>query len=233
MRSRSVLPLLVLSVLAGASSAWAQSDPLVTPPPNVVLPNANGVPVGPFGGLEAGAYVARVNDPSATWFNPAGTAGFAIVTTNSWQQETNSEILLGTAASGERFGYSASADFSKRDLNFTPRFRHELRQDRHGLRRERRAQAELRERARDGAQSGGRFSPVSALVASIAGAAASRPSMPGAALATFVQSSALSRLFARPNSAPAAPSACFGVALSCLARSPTSCGLAVPSAPVA
>ena len=30
-------------------------DPLVTPPPNVVLPNPNGVPVGPFGGLEGGA----------------------------------------------------------------------------------------------------------------------------------------------------------------------------------
>ena len=53
--------------------AFAQEpDPLVTPPPNVVLPNANGVPVGPFGGLEGGAYVARVDDPSAAWFNPAG-----------------------------------------------------------------------------------------------------------------------------------------------------------------
>ena len=49
-----------------------QLDPLVTPPPNAVLPNANGVPVGPFGGLEAGAYAARVDDPSAAWFNPAG-----------------------------------------------------------------------------------------------------------------------------------------------------------------
>src|SRR5262245_30787828 len=47
-------------------------DPLLTPPPNVVLPNANGVPVGPFGGLEGGAYVARVDDPSSAWFNPAG-----------------------------------------------------------------------------------------------------------------------------------------------------------------
>jgi hypothetical protein len=169
MRSRSIVSVILCSLLAGASSAWAQTDPLVTPPPNVVLNNANGVPVGPFGGLEAGAYVARVNDPSATWFNPAGlsrakttqisgsaglyqfisvspsslpnpggglqqvpnlvgfsvgvsdrcTAGFAIVTTNSWQQETDSEIITGTAAAGERFGYSASSDFEKRDINFS------------------------------------------------------------------------------------------------------------------
>ena len=146
-----------------------QLDPLVTPPPNAVLPNANGVPVGPFGGLEAGAYAARVDDPSAAWFNPAGlsrattaqisgsgglyqftsvsptslpnsggglqqvpnligfsvratqncTLGLAIVTTNSWQQETDSELIFGTAASGERFGYSADSDFSKRNLNLS------------------------------------------------------------------------------------------------------------------
>lgn len=170
MRCRSVIVFVFLTIVLSARRANAgQSDPLLTPPQNFVLPNANGVPVGPFGGLEAGAYVARVNDPSATWFNPAGlsrakttqisgsaglyqfisvspsslpnpggglqqvpnlvgfsvsmsercSAGFAIVTTNSWQQETDSEIIAGTAASGERFGYSAQAEFSKRDINFS------------------------------------------------------------------------------------------------------------------
>ena len=51
----------------------AQSiEQVATMPPNVVLGNYDSVPVGPSGGLEGGAYVARVSDPSAAWFNPAG-----------------------------------------------------------------------------------------------------------------------------------------------------------------
>jgi hypothetical protein len=169
--NKSTLAILVtVAAMSLAEPIRAQQlDPLVTPPPNVALPNANGVPVGPFGGLEAGAYVARVDDPSGAWFNPAGlsrattaqitgsgglyqfisvapttlpntgsglqqvpnligfsvraastcTLGFAMLTTNSWQQETDSELILGTAASGERFGYSADADFSKRNINLS------------------------------------------------------------------------------------------------------------------
>ena len=62
------------------------------------------------------------------------------------------------------------------------------------------------------------------------GAAFRRPSIPGTAPATFDQSSAFSRDFARPNIAPAAPSACWGVDPSSLASAPTSSGLAVPGA---
>ena len=151
------------------SAAAQDVEPLVTPPPNVVLPNSNGVPVGPFGGLEGGAYVARVDDPSAAWFNPAGlsraktaqitgsaglyqftsvspsslpnsggaldqipnlvgysmnvskdcTGGFALVTNNYWNQETDSELIFGNAASGERFGYSADSRFTRRNLNLS------------------------------------------------------------------------------------------------------------------
>jgi hypothetical protein len=165
------LRLLVALVNAGlllfAVHPVCAQDPLVTPPPNVVIANSNGVPVGPFGGLEGGAYVARVDDPSAAWFNPAGLSraqtaqitgsaglyqftsvapaslpnpggaleqipnlvgfsmrafqdcalGFAIVTSNSWSQETDSELILGSAAAGERFGYSADAEFTRRNLN--------------------------------------------------------------------------------------------------------------------
>ena len=42
-----------------------------------------------------------------------------MLTTNSWQQETDSELIFGTAASGERFGYSADAEFSKRNINLS------------------------------------------------------------------------------------------------------------------
>src|SRR5262245_8988919 len=70
---RLLVTLIPALLLFAVRPALAQDiDPLVTPPPNVVLPNPNGVPVGPFGGLEGGAYVARVDDPSAAWFNPAG-----------------------------------------------------------------------------------------------------------------------------------------------------------------
>ena len=47
---------------------------LVTPPPNVLLPNANGVPPGQTANLEGGAYVARADDSSSNWYNPAGLA---------------------------------------------------------------------------------------------------------------------------------------------------------------
>jgi hypothetical protein len=47
-------------------------EQVTTPPPNLVLSNYNSVPVGPFGGLEGSAFAARVGDPSAAWFNPAG-----------------------------------------------------------------------------------------------------------------------------------------------------------------
>mgnify|MGYP003694658757 CR=1 FL=1 len=57
-----------------AHPAFAQVDAVSTPPPNLVLDNYNSVPVGPCGGLEGSAYIARVGDPSAAWFNPAGLA---------------------------------------------------------------------------------------------------------------------------------------------------------------
>jgi len=55
-----------------AAPAFAQVDAVSTPPPNLVLNNYDSVPVGPYGGLEGSAYAARVGDPSAAWFNPAG-----------------------------------------------------------------------------------------------------------------------------------------------------------------
>jgi hypothetical protein len=55
-----------------SGTATAQTEAVTTPPPNLVVPNYEMVPVGPFGGLEGPASVARADDPSAAWFNPAG-----------------------------------------------------------------------------------------------------------------------------------------------------------------
>jgi hypothetical protein len=66
---RLFLALLLATVPHGA---LAQTAAVATFPPNIVIPNYNSVPAGPFGGLEASAHVARADDPSAAWFNPAG-----------------------------------------------------------------------------------------------------------------------------------------------------------------
>ena len=152
-----------------ASPAFGQVDQVTTPPPNLVLSNYDSVPVGPFGGLEGAAYVARVGDPSAAWFNPAGlarqntaqisgsagvyqrtsitpaslpnrggsfqqlpnfvgftfaprprlTVGAALVTTNAWNQETDSELISAVPAGQQRFAYSADSDFQRRTLAFS------------------------------------------------------------------------------------------------------------------
>jgi hypothetical protein len=163
MRVRVVLALMV-QLAAWVPLAEAQVDQVTTPPPNLVLSNYNSVPVGPFGGLEGSAYVARVGDPSAAWFNPAGlarqdtpqisgsagvyqwtsvapqavpnrggsvqqlpnavgftiaptstiTAGVALLTTNAWNQETDSELIAAVPGGQQRFAYSADSDYQQR-----------------------------------------------------------------------------------------------------------------------
>lgn len=69
-----------LAVLAGVAvltlPASAQTpEPVVTVPAvSLILPNYNAVPVGEVAALEAGAFVARANDTSAGFYNPAGLA---------------------------------------------------------------------------------------------------------------------------------------------------------------
>ena len=152
-----------------APPAFAQVDQVATPPPNLVLSNYDSVPVGPFGGLEGPAYVARVGDPSAAWFNPAGlarqntaqisgsagvyqrtaitpeslpnrggsfqqlpnfvgftfaprprlTVGAALVTTNAWNQQTDSELISPVPGGQQRFAYSADSNYERRILAFS------------------------------------------------------------------------------------------------------------------
>lgn len=66
--------LLIAAICLAPSAALAQTSQVTTPPVNLVVSNYNTTSVGPFGGLESTAFVARINDPSAAWFNPAGLA---------------------------------------------------------------------------------------------------------------------------------------------------------------
>ena len=146
------------------SAALAQATQVTTPPPNLVIPNYNSTAVGPFGGLEGTAYVARINDPSSSWFNPAGlaklgspeisgsagvyqrtavapralpnqggsiqqlpnfvgftfvpkegmTVGASLLSTNAWDQATDSELISPVAGGQQRFAYSADSGFEQR-----------------------------------------------------------------------------------------------------------------------
>ena len=60
----------VLAVLC-ATGAAAQV-PVILAPSNIILPNFNGQQPGLSGSLEVGAMVARGDDASSTWYNPAG-----------------------------------------------------------------------------------------------------------------------------------------------------------------
>src|SRR5579864_843227 len=61
----------------------------------------------------------------------------------------------------------------------------------------------------------------------LAGAAFSKPSMPGTAAATLPNSAAVRRVLARPNRAPDPPLACAGVMESSFVSRPTRSGLAL------
>jgi hypothetical protein len=160
--------LAVWLVVCAPVAAGAQGPPnidVVTPPANVLLPNYDSVPVGPYAGLEGSAYVARVADPSAAWLNPAGlaratasevsgssglfqisnvspsalpdsggsvqqlpslvgftaanvlrkgfTVGLSVLTSSSWAQETNSQLVIDRETARERFAYSADSEFQQ------------------------------------------------------------------------------------------------------------------------
>jgi hypothetical protein len=63
---------MVVALVLASTPAVAQNAALTSTPPNIIVPNYNGIPIGPLGGLEGSAYIARAGDTSAPWFNPAG-----------------------------------------------------------------------------------------------------------------------------------------------------------------
>lgn len=159
------LLVVVVVLCANPAASRAQSvDQVTAAPPNLLLANYDTVPVGPFGGLEGSAFAARVGDPSATWFNPAGlsrqttaeisgsagvyeytsvapqsfankggsvqqlpnfagftfqvregvTAGVVALTTNSWSQGMDMELIRPVTNGQERLAYSADSEFGRR-----------------------------------------------------------------------------------------------------------------------
>jgi long-subunit fatty acid transport protein len=65
--------LLALAILVAAPAARAQQSTWVMPP-SAVLTNYDRVLIGQEEALESGAFVARVADSTAGWYNPAGLA---------------------------------------------------------------------------------------------------------------------------------------------------------------
>src|SRR5262252_4788797 len=63
---------IALAVVVVSTKVMAQPANITSPPPNIIVPNYNGIPTGPLGGLEGSAHIARASDTSAPWFNPAG-----------------------------------------------------------------------------------------------------------------------------------------------------------------
>jgi long-subunit fatty acid transport protein len=65
----------VCTFLGLAASLFAQNPPIIQPPGfTLTLPNYLMTPIGQTAGLEGGAFVARANDASSNWYNPAGLA---------------------------------------------------------------------------------------------------------------------------------------------------------------
>ena len=74
---RSWIPsaaLVMVALFAVPGVVYGQGGGIVTVPTNVILANANGVPPGQTANLEGGANVARADDSSSNWYNPAGLA---------------------------------------------------------------------------------------------------------------------------------------------------------------
>lgn len=166
----SACVLLALVGMALGAGALHAQDELSPPPLNIILPNYETLPVGQIGGLEGGAYVARVNDATSNWYNPAGltlaktssisssagtyqllslvpealpeagnsvqqvpalvgvvvkklfgndqlTAGFALVRTNAWDQETDAQLDQLDRPLPNVLTYSSDSEFWQTDAS--------------------------------------------------------------------------------------------------------------------
>jgi hypothetical protein len=72
MKSLESLLIFVLVTVPGAALAQTAPPAVTTAPLNILVPNYSSVAVGEIGSLEANAFVARANDASSAFFNPAG-----------------------------------------------------------------------------------------------------------------------------------------------------------------
>lgn len=69
--TRALLPVVAL-VLPVTAVAQTTPPAVTTSPFNILVPNYNSVAAGEVGSLEANAFLARANDASSAFFNPAG-----------------------------------------------------------------------------------------------------------------------------------------------------------------
>src|SRR5262249_62064445 len=91
-RTVRIVGVSVSAFLGLAVSLFAQPNPIIQPPGfTLTLPNYLMTPIGQTAGLEGGAFVARVNDASSNWYNPAG---LALATQSSVSSSAGSYQLL-------------------------------------------------------------------------------------------------------------------------------------------
>jgi long-subunit fatty acid transport protein len=75
MKRRAARVLGIGIAVASLAGAVAGQDFVIQPPGfTLTLPNYGMTPIGQVAGLEGGAFVARANDASSNWYNPAGLA---------------------------------------------------------------------------------------------------------------------------------------------------------------
>jgi len=72
MKSAFRFVLAALPVLISGVAASQQQQLFF--PPNIILPNNETIAIGTISGLEGNAFIARANDSTAPWFDPAGLA---------------------------------------------------------------------------------------------------------------------------------------------------------------
>ena len=70
---RIVVPFVALVAAVPVAAQTSATLPQAAAAPiNIILPNYSNVAVGEIGSLEGNAYLARVGDSSAAYYNPAG-----------------------------------------------------------------------------------------------------------------------------------------------------------------
>lgn len=103
MASRPLVALAALGLVLPCA-VRAQAVPVPTPK-NIILPNYDHVFIGPMEALEAGAYLARTSDATASFYNPAGLAAAARTTFSAsangvfWTRLTSRSLGQSTSAS--------------------------------------------------------------------------------------------------------------------------------------
>src|SRR5262245_53552100 len=75
MKTKAARIFAIAAAAVSLAGSLAAQDFIIQPPGfTLTLPNYNMTSIGQVGGLQGGAFVARANDSSSNWYNPAGLA---------------------------------------------------------------------------------------------------------------------------------------------------------------